>query len=201
MISQINGKLISLNEGFVIIELGGLGLKVNMSTSSIRNFKLNEIISLVTHMHVREDALDLFGFINESSKKLFLMLISISGIGPKLGMTILSGIESEKLKTCIISGDVKTLTSISGVGAKTAKRIIIELKDKFSKVDDENLGFIDEKDSEISNNILNALISLGYSEIESKKVIEKLNLLNPDQNDKRIETLIKNDKKRMVIYE
>ena len=191
MISQINGKLISLNEGFVIIELGGLGLKVNMSTSSIKNFKLNEIISLVTHMHVREDALDLFGFINESSKKLFLMLISISGIGPKLGMTILSGIEPEKLKTCIISGDVKTLTSISGVGAKTAKRIIIELKDKFSNVDDENLGFNDEKDSEISNNILNALISLGYSEIESKKVIEKLNLLSPDQNDKRIETLIK----------
>ena len=191
MISQINGKLISLNEGFVIIELGGLGLKVNMSTSSIRNFKLNEIISLVTHMHVREDALDLFGFINESSKKLFLMLISISGIGPKLGMTILSGIEPEKLKTCIISGDVKTLTSISGVGAKTAKRIIIELKDKFSNVDDENLGFNDEKDSEISNNILNALISLGYSEIESKKVIEKLRLLSPDQNDKRIETLIK----------
>jgi Holliday junction DNA helicase RuvA len=191
MISQINGKLISLNEGFVIIELGGLGLKVNMSTSSIRNFKLNEIISLVTHMHVREDALDLFGFINESSKKLFLMLISISGIGPKLGMTILSGIEPEKLKTCIISGDVKTLTSISGVGAKTAKRIIIELKDKFSNVDDENLGFNDEKDSEISNNILNALSSLGYSEIESKKVIDKLNLLSPDQNDKRIETLIK----------
>ena len=191
MISQINGKLISLNEGFVIIELGGLGLKVNMSTSSIRNFKLNEIISIVTHMHVREDSLDLFGFINESSKKLFLMLISISGIGPKLGMTILSGIEPEKLKTCIISGDVKTLTSISGVGAKTAKRIIIELKDKFSSVDDENLGFNDEKDSEISNNILNALISLGYGEIESKKVIEKLNLLNLDQNDKRIETLIK----------
>ena len=191
MISQITGKLISLNEGFVIIELSGLGLKVNMSTSAIRNFKLNEIISLVTHMHVREDALDLFGFINESGKKLFLMLISISGIGPKLGMTILSGIEPEKLKNCIIAGDVKTLTSISGVGAKTAKRIIIELKDKFSNVDDENLGFNDEKDSEISNNILNALISLGYSEIESKKVIENLNLLSPDQNDKRIETLIK----------
>tara|TARA_B110000444_G_scaffold98712_1_gene93579 strand:+ start:426 stop:1025 length:600 start_codon:yes stop_codon:yes gene_type:complete len=191
MISQITGKLISLNEGFVIIELGGLGLKVNMSTSAIRNFKLNEIISLVTHMHVREDALDLFGFINESGKKLFLMLISISGIGPKLGMTILSGIEPEKLKNCIIAGDVKTLTSISGVGAKTAKRIIIELKDKFSKVDDENLGFNDDKNSEIINNILNALISLGYSEIESKKVIEKLSLLNSDQNNKRIETLIK----------
>ena len=191
MISQITGKLISLNEGFVIIELSGLGLKVNMSTSAIRNFKLNEIISLVTHMHVREDALDLFGFINESGKKLFLMLISISGIGPKLGMTILSGIEPEKLKNCIIAGDVKTLTSISGVGAKTAKRIIIELKDKLSKVDDENLGFNDDKNSEIINNILNALISLGYSEIESKKVIEKLSLLNSDQNNKRIETLIK----------
>jgi Holliday junction DNA helicase RuvA len=191
MISKISGKLVSLNEGFVVIELGGLGIKVNMSTSSIRNFKLNEIISLVTHMHVREDALDLFGFINESSKKLFLMLISISGIGPKLGMTILSGIEPEKLKTCIISGDVKTLTSISGVGTKTAKRIIIELKDKFSRADNENLGFNDEKDSEIFNNILNALISLGYRETESKKVIEKLSILSPEQNDKKIETLIK----------
>ena len=191
MISKISGKLVSLNEGFVVIELGGLGIKVNMSTSSIRNFKLNEIISLVTHMHVREDALDLFGFINESSKKLFLMLISISGIGPKLGMTILSGIEPEKLKTCIISGDVKTLTSISGVGTKTAKRIIIELKDKFSKADNENLVFNDEKDSEIFNNILNALISLGYRETESKKVIEKLSILNPEQNNKKIETLIK----------
>ena len=191
MISKISGKLVSLNEGFVVIELGGLGIKVNMSTSSIRNFKLNEIISLVTHMHVREDALDLFGFINESSKKLFLMLISISGIGPKLGMTILSGIEPEKLKTCIISGDVKTLTSISGVGTKTAKRIIIELKDKFSKADNENLVFNDEKDSEIFNNILNALISLGYRETESKKVIEKLSISNPEQNDKKIETLIK----------
>ena len=158
MISQITGKLISLNEGFVIIELSGLGLKVNMSTTAIRNFKLNEIISLVTHMHVREDALDLFGFINESGKKLFLMLISISGIGPKLGMTILSGIEPEKLKNCIIAGDVKTLTSISGVGAKTAKRIIIELKDKLSKVDDENLGFNDDKNSEIINNILTRII-------------------------------------------
>ena len=191
MISKISGKLVSLNEGFVVIELGGLGIKVNMSTSSIRNFKLNEIISLVTHMHVREDALDLFGFINESSKKLFLMLISISGIGPKLGMTILSGIEPEKLKTCIISGDVNTLTSISGVGTKTAKRIIIELKDKFSKADNENLVFNDEKDSEIFNNILNALISLGYRETESKKVIEKLSILNPEQNNKKIETLIK----------
>ena len=191
MISKISGKLVSLNEGFVVIELGGLGIKVNMSKSSIRNFKLNEIISLVTHMHVREDALDLFGFINESSKKLFLMLISISGIGPKLGMTILSGIEPEKLKTCIISGDVKTLTSISGVGTKTAKRIIIELKDKFSRADNENLGFNDEKDSEIFNNILNALISLGYRETESKKVIEKLSILNPEQNNKKIETLIK----------
>ena len=191
MISQINGKLISSHESFVIVEVGGIGLKINMSKSSIGNFKLNEIVSLVTHMHVREDALDLFGFINESERNLFLMLISISGIGPKLGMTILSGIEPEKLKSSIVSGDVKTLTSISGVGAKTAKRIIIELKDKFSIVDNENLGFSDEQDSAIFNDILNALIGLGYSGMESKKVIEKLDLLNTDNNNKKIETLIK----------
>ena len=191
MISQINGKLISSHAGFVIVAVGGIGLKINMSESSIRNFNLNEIVSLVTHMHVREDALDLFGFINESEKKLFLMLISISGIGPKLGMTILSGIEPEKLKSSIVSGDVKTLTSISGVGSKTAKRIIIELKDKFSKVDNEDLGFSDEQDSAVSNDILNALMGLGYSDFESKKVIKKLDLLNTDNINKKIETLIK----------
>ena len=191
MISQINGKLISSHESFVIVEVGGIGLKINMSKSSIGNFKLNEIVSLVTHMHVREDALDLFGFINESERNLFLMLISISGIGPKLGMTILSGIEPGKLKSAIVFGDIKTLTSISGVGAKTAKRIIIGLKVKFSKVDNENLGFSDEEDSAIFNDILNGLIGLGYSDMESKKAIGKLDLLNTDNNNKKIETLIK----------
>ena len=118
MIDRLTGKLILSNDSYVVIEVGGLGIKVNIAKTFSKNFKMNEVMSFSTYLHVREDALDLYGFENESDRSLFLMLISISGIGPKLGLTIISGLAPEKLKMKIISGDVKALTSIPGVGAK-----------------------------------------------------------------------------------
>ena len=188
MIDQLTGKLLSSNDSYLVIEVGGLGIKVNIPKTPSKNLKMNEIMSFSTYLHVREDALDLYGFENESDRGLFLMLISISGIGPKLGLTIISGLAPEKLKMKIISGDVKALTSIPGVGAKTAKRIIIELKDKFSKIDSENLGFEDETDSKIFKDVISALDGLGYKEKESKKAIKQLNLDNSNQT---IEDLIR----------
>ena len=116
------------------------------------------------------------------------MLISISGIGPKLAVSILSGVELEELKSNILSGDIKSLTSIPGVGAKTAKRIIIELKDKLSKTTTTELGFEDNFDSEISKDILSALVGLGYGEGIAKEVIKRIISAN---TDKSIESLIK----------
>ena len=188
MIDQLKGKLLSYNDSYLVIGVGGLGIKVNIPKIPSKNFKKNEIMSFSTYLHVREDALDLYGFENESDRGLFLMLISISGIGPKLGLTIISGLAPEKLKNKIISGDVKALTSISGVGLKTAKRIIIELKDKFSKIDSENLGFEDETGSKIFKDVISALDGLGYKEKESKKAIKQLNLDNSNQT---IEDLIR----------
>ena len=188
MIDQLTGKLLSSNDSYLVIEVGGLGFKVNIPKTHSKNHKINEIMSFSTYLHVREDALDLYGFETESDRSLFLMLISISGIGPKLGLTIISGLAPEKLKMKIISGDVKALTSIPGVGAKTAKRIIIELKDKFSKIDSENLGFEDETGSKIFKDVISALDGLGYKEKESKKAIKQLNLDNSNQT---IEDLIR----------
>ena len=188
MIDQLKGKLLSSNDSYLVIEVGGLGIKVNIPKTPSKNFKINEIMSFSTYLHVREDALDLYGFENESDRGLFLMLISISGIGPKLGLTIISGLAPEKLKMKIISGDVKALTSIPGVGLKTAKRIIIELKDKFSKVDSDNLGFEDEIDSKILKDVISALDGLGYKEKESKKALKQLDLDNSNQT---IENLIR----------
>ena len=188
MIDQLTGKLLSTSDSYIVIDIGGLGIKVNIPKISSKNFKINEVMSFSTYLHVREDALDLYGFENESDRSLFLMLISISGIGPKLGLTIISGLAPEKLKMKIISGDVKALTSIPGVGAKTAKRIIIELKDKFSKIDSENLGFEDETGSKIFKDVISALDGLGYKEKESKKAIKQLNLDNSNQT---IEDLIR----------
>jgi len=188
MIDQLTGKILSSNDSYLVIEVGGVGFKVNIPKTPSENLKINELISFSTYLHVREDALDLYGFENESDRSLFLMLISISGIGPKLGLTIISGLAPEKLKMKIISGDVKALTSIPGVGAKTAKRIIIELKDKFSKIDSENLGFEDETDSKIFKDVISALDGLGYNEKESKKALKQLDLDNSNQT---IENLIR----------
>ena len=191
MIDQLKGKLLSSNDSYLVIEVGGLGIKVNIPKTPSKNFKINEIMSFSTYLHVREDALDLYGFENESDRGLFLMLISISGIGPKLGLTIISGLAPEKLKMKIISGDVKALTTIPGVGLKTAKRIIIELKDKFSKIDSDNLGFEDEIDSKTFKDVISALDGLGYKEKESKQALKKLDLEKSAHSNHTIENLIR----------
>ena len=188
MIDQISGKIISINDNYVVLAVGGLGIKVNISANFASKLVNEDLITLVTYLNVREDALDLYGFKNESERNLFLMLISISGIGPKLAVSILSGVELKELKSNIISGDIKSLTSIPGVGAKTAKRIIIELKDKLSKTTTTELGFEDNFGSKISKDVLSALVGLGYSESMATEVIKRM---NPAKSDKSIESLIK----------
>ena len=188
MIDQISGKIISINDNYVVLEVGGLGMKVNISANFASKLVNEDLITLVTYLNVREDALDLYGFKNDSERNLFLMLISISGIGPKLAVSILSGVELDELKLNILSGDIKSLTSIPGVGAKTAKRIIIELKDKLSKTTTTELGFEDDYSSNISKDVLSALVGLGYSESMATEVIKRI---NPAKSDKSIESLIK----------
>ena len=188
MIDQISGKIISINDNYVVLEVGGLGIKVNISANFASKLVIEDLITLVTYLNVREDALDLYGFKNDSERNLFLMLISISGIGPKLAVSILSGVELDELKLNILSGDIKSLTSIPGVGAKTAKRIIVELKDKLSKTTTTELGFEDDYSSNISKDVLSALVGLGYSESMATEVIKRI---NPAKSDKSIESLIK----------
>ena len=188
MIDQISGKIISINDSYVVLEVGGLGIKVNISANFASKLVNEDLITLVTYLNVREDALDLYGFKNDSERNLFLMLISISGIGPKLAVSILSGVELDELKSNILSGDIKSLTSIPGVGAKTAKRIIIELKDKLSKTTTTELGFEDNFSLKISKDVLSALVGLGYSESMATEVIKKI---NPANSDNSIESLLK----------
>ena len=136
-----------------------------MSTNSIQSMpKTGEEITILTHLHVREDLLDLYGFIDVEEKNTFHLLISISGVGPKLALTILSGVEPKNLKLSIINGDIKALTRIPGVGTKTAKRMIVELKEKFVGSQDSSIEFMDydKSQSAIFEDAVNALVSLGY---------------------------------------
>ena len=196
MIYQVSGNLIAKHKDFVVIEVSGIGFKITSTTNTINTIKLEQKILLHTYLHVREDALDLYGFHSTLEREVFLLLIGISGIGPKLAITILSGILPDELKDKIISGDIASLTSIPGVGAKTAKRIIVELKDKFTKIEEGSLGFSDKLNSKLYDDALNALLSLGYSSQQSKQVLDHI-ANGKDDNKKNIETIIKTALKRL----
>ena len=196
MIYQVSGNLIAKHKDFVVIEVSGIGFKITSTTNTINTIKLEQKILLHTYLHVREDALDLYGFHSTPEREVFLLLIGISGIGPKLAITILSGILPDDLKDKIISGDIASLTSIPGVGAKTAKRIIVELKDKFTKIEEGSLGFSDKLNSKLYDDALNALLSLGYSSQQSKQVLDHI-ANGKDDNKRNIETIIKAALKRL----
>ena len=190
MIYQIKGKLISKDMDFVVLEVGGIGLKISSTLNTIRAIDKEGEVLLYTYLHVREDALDLYGFYSLLEKDVFLLLIGISGIGPKLANTILSGILPDELKDKIISGDINALTSVPGVGSKTAKRIIIELKDKFTKIEKGSIGFSEKIDSKLYTDVLNALSSLGYSTKQSKLALDEV-FNSKNQNKDNIEVIIK----------
>ena len=144
-------------------------------------------MTVYTYLNVREDAMELYGFISEEERKLFLQLISVSGVGPKAGLAILSSSTPARVMTAIITGDVKTLTKAQGVGPKAAQRIILELKDKLSP---EDLGIDDEgvltdiPDVPITDSraeALSALVVLGYSANDAKKVLMKLDESMPTE--------------------
>ena len=196
MIYQVSGNLIAKHKDFVVIEVSGIGFKITSTINTINTIKLEQKILLHTYLHVREDALDLYGFHSTLEREVFLLLIGISGIGPKLAITILSGILPDELKDKIISGDIASLTSIPGVGTKTAKRIIVELKDKFTKIEEGSLGFSDKLNSKLYDDALNALLSLGYSSQQSKQVLDHI-ANGKDDNKKNIETIIKTALKRL----
>ena len=176
MIDKVKGKIEKKYANHVIIEVGGFGIKIRMSINSIELLpSVGKHTEVLTYLNVREDLLDLYGFVNETERETFGLLISISGIGPKLALTILSGVNTSDLKDSIIAGDVGALTKIPGIGSKTAKRIIIELKEKFINIDSEILGITEDKEmSDLSRDTINALTALGYKSNHAKTVCAEL---------------------------
>ncbi len=164
MIDQIKGILEKKSSSYAVVFVGGVGFKIRMSINCLESLPvIGNKVKFLTYLHVREDILNLYGFIDDFERNTFHLLISISGIGPKLALTILSGIRPDKLKEMIIAGDVVSLTSIPGVGTKTAKRIIIELKEKFINSNDVELGFNEvDPSNQLYSDVINALIALGY---------------------------------------
>ncbi|HVQ65540.1 MAG TPA: Holliday junction branch migration protein RuvA [Terriglobia bacterium] len=158
MIARLRGKLAEKEPARVVIDVGGVGYEVFIPTTTFTAMpNAGAEVSLDIHTHVREDALSLYGFSSRQERRVFERLISISGIGPKLAVTILSGGSVEGLVGAIRRGDLARLTSIPGVGKKTAERIVVELRDKLQEFTEEPAKPVVETD------VLSALENLGYS--------------------------------------
>jgi len=170
MISKISGKIILKTDKFVVIDVGGIGYKIGVSTDTLAKIKNKEEVSLWTHLHVREDALDLYGFEDLSELEFFEMLIGISGIGPKSALGIIGVAPIETLKKAIASGDNSYLTKVSGVGRKTAEKIVLELRDKLSALG--HKAEYGELSGELDATL--ALQSLGYTQNEARDALKKV---------------------------
>ncbi len=171
MIAYLSGILIEKKPTEAILEVNGIGYHVHIST--ITHEKLPDSgsnLTLHTYLHVREDAMQLYGFLSPEERGFFKLLIGISGVGPKLAQTILSGFEIEKLQQAIREQDLKLISSIAGVGKKTAERIVIELKDKFTgmEIKTKDMPRISQSSQQ---DAFSALISLGFTKQMADKAI------------------------------
>ncbi|MBR3132818.1 MAG: Holliday junction branch migration protein RuvA [Clostridia bacterium] len=183
MFAYLKGSLEEKSTNFVVIDVGGVGYKVFMSASSIDKIgELGNVVKVHTHYHVREDDISLYGFLSNEELKMFELLLSVSGIGAKSAITMLSNITPSAFAVAVISNDIKSLTKIPGVGTKSAQRIVLELKDKLKNEDAISKGDGNEVATTVesvdtsanSSDAFAALIMLGYSRPEVNKAIEKI---------------------------
>tara|TARA_B100001173_G_C15954661_1_gene532917 strand:- start:520 stop:1107 length:588 start_codon:yes stop_codon:yes gene_type:complete len=189
MIVQITGILKYKNINELIIEANGIGYSCNISTTTFNQLpNLEEKFTILTFLHIMENKHSLYGFIDNEERELFNLLISVSGIGPKIAIQLLSKTDNKKMSNMIISGDVKMLSSLPGIGPKTAQRLIVELKDKFTFTNDNTIP----SDSSFSKNqqdAYNALLTLGYKSMDIQTKIQSIVSSNPEITT---EELIKN---------
>lgn len=180
MIASLNGRLIFKDLNRAVIECGGIGFKCMITSNTFSKLgNIGETVFLNTYLSVKEDALDLFGFSTTEELETFKLITSVSGVGPKIGLAILSEFTADKVTLFIATGDAKALTSATGVGIKLAQRIVLELKDKINSLSgilpSEQISVIGNSNKNSnSREAIEALISLGYSQSEASLAVGKL---------------------------
>lgn len=197
MYYSITGKAV-LKENFAVIYAGGVGYRIYTSNTTMSKIRNNEEVTLYTYLNVKEDLMQLFGFITEEELNTFKMLIAVSGVGPKMALSILSVLSPAEFAMSVITQDAKAITRAHGVGKKLAEKIIVELKDKLKGVElsdvveesGKNISYT--QDNNIISEAINALMVLGYSSIEAKRAV----LSSADESDS-LEDIIKKALKRV----
>lgn len=173
MIYSVRGKLIHTENSAAVVECGGVGYLCQTTYNTLRTLKLNTEVTLYTYLNVREDAVDLFGFATQSELATFKTLISVSGVGPKAGLSILSELTAEQVAMAIATDDIKTITRAQGIGKKIAQRIILELKDKLAKSEQTQSGNVQMPQTAGGNvsKAIEALGVLGYTPADVSPVL------------------------------
>jgi len=185
MIGYLTGKIISLKPTKLLLDVNGVGYAVSISINTYENISEKEMVSLFIHTSVKEDSITLFGFFSEPEKQMFELLISITGIGPKLAQSILSGIQTDDLKDAIQRGNVSRIIAVPGIGRKTGERLVLELKNKVDQVSEAGTK---EIPFSVKNEAAAALTTLGYNSKVADKIIR--DILSEDPN-LSLEELIK----------
>ncbi|SCY39553.1 Holliday junction DNA helicase subunit RuvA [Nonlabens sp. Hel1_33_55] len=193
MIAQLQGQLVEKNLTDVVIDCAGVGYFVEISLHTYSLIPEGDLVKLYTYMMVREDAQRLFGFVEKSEREVFKLLISVSGIGANTARTMLSSLDPSQIAQAIANGDVRTIQSVKGIGAKTAQRVILDLRDKILQVlEDPQISVLPSNRGR--EEALSALETLGYLRKQSQKVIDKI---LSDKPDATTEQLIKEALKQL----
>ena len=187
MITQIRGRLVEKNPTYVVVDCSGVGYLLHISLNTFSSLPEEEAVKLYTHLSVREDAHTLYGFVSKTEREVFKLLISVSGVGPSIARTMLSSMSAEEVQQAIASDNVATIQSVKGIGAKTAQRVIVDLKDKILKTFDIDEVSISESNTN-KDEALSALEVLGFSRKQSEKVVTAILKESPEST---VESLIK----------
>jgi Holliday junction DNA helicase RuvA len=184
MIGYLKGELAEIKENYVVLEVGSIGYEVHLPVSAIMELPTKgSIIKLFTYLHVREDAIGLFGFLTKDDLEMFKLLITVNGIGPKGALGILSAISADEIRFAVLAEDVKTIAKAPGIGNKTASKLILELKDKFKLEDAFEQRILNKEEKHSGSGIfgkreeaIQALTVLGYSGSEALKIVNQIDI-------------------------
>lgn len=177
MYNYIKGKLIESGENYVVVESGNIGYELNVSANTAAELSAAEgEVKIYCFLSVREDDMSLFGFASKQEKSMFVKLVSVSGVGPKLALTVLSGMTAGQFAAAVVKGDVTALSKTNGVGKKTAERIVLELKDKVNKdyTSEETVSAVKADVTEVDEEAVLALMTLGYNRHEASEAVKRV---------------------------
>ena len=202
MISYIKGELTEVFEDTVVVETNGIGYNIRVPGSVLDRLpSVGSSVRIYTYLYVKEDAMNLFGFLNRDDLSVFKLLLNVSGIGPKGALAILSTIGPDDLRFAVLSEDVKTISSAPGIGAKTAKRLIIELKDKLKLAEVFETALANKEKASSENDVLlarneavEALVALGYARAQAMKAVQQVE--NAEEKDS--EQILKEALKKLI---